>query len=55
MTENINCCKRYKGYNVDKVKASIYRHGHLLVTDSLHVDAVEALSIHLNILIFGWG
>ena len=27
----------------------------IMVTDSLHIDAVEALSINISILIFGWG
>ena len=27
----------------------------IMTTDSLHIDAVEALSIHISIFIFGWG
>ena len=27
----------------------------IMVTDSLHIDAVEALLINISILIFGWG
>ena len=36
---------------MDKHKASFYHHD----PNNLHIDVVEALSIHVSIFIFGWG